>query len=427
MAASSSIARLPPSSGESIDFAFPNGTPDRLVDLRETFGDCFSLSSQTRPGHPCFLLSDPHLVSQILGKQHRFYVKGVGIDRVNILLGRGLMVSKGELWKSQRRMMQPPFRKSGSKQLLALMQHTTHRHLNRWRAEPQFDVVQKTSEATLDFILQAIFGSDVNELDQHAEGNPFDLVTREGDRNLLFARQFRALTSVVQAVVDKRRQSNRQAEDLLGTLMLATDRDGNPMTDKQLVDEVLTLVVAGHETTASALSWTWILLARHPETHSLLSEEAAGLSGDVATWPDQLPFTRAVLNESMRLYPPGWMLARRAIQSHQIGPYRIPTGSDILISPYVIHRHPHYWPEPAQFKPQRFMSPDTIVDQAFLPFSAGPRNCIGEHVAMLEMLLHVAQVARSVNLKLTAGTHIEMEAQINLRPSPPVFMEVEPR
>lgn len=425
MAAPDSITLPTPHSGEDIDFTFPEGTPDRLVRLRAQFGDCFTLNSLTRPDNSCFLVSDPILVSQILGKHHGHYVKGVGIDRVNILLGRGLMVSKGDLWKSQRRMMQPPFRKAAVLRLLPLLDTITRSHMQTWRTGDLVDIVAMTSQATLDFVLHSVFGNDLQWLEARPGGNPFNLVTQEGERNLLFARQFRALAPVVLEVVERRRAQDGCTDDLLTALMNATDREGASMDDKQLVDEVLTLIVAGHETTASALSWTWILLAQHPEILQRVCAEADNVTGDIASWPHLLSFTRAVLNEAMRLYPPGWMLARRAVANHHIGSHVIPEGADVLISPYVIHRHPDYWPNADQFDPDRFLVADSAAELAFLPFSAGPRNCIGEHVAMLEMMLHVALIARDFKLLLPEKTQVKMEAKINLRPSPPILMEVQ--
>lgn len=427
MAAPDSTPPPPPHSGEDIDFSFPAGTADRLVRLRESFGDCFALTSLDRPHHPCYLVSDPALVSQVLGKGHRHYIKGVGIDRVNILLGRGLMVSQGDLWKTQRRMMQPAFRKPVVQHLAPLIEQVTRCHTAAWQTGQTIDVVEMTSRATLDFVLNSIFGNDLEKLERRPDGNPFNLVAQEGERNLLFARQFRALASIVQALVDERRAQGTQADDFLAALMDATDRDGTPMSDRQLVDEVLTLIVAGHETTASALSWTWILLAQDIESQQRVCDEADRVSGDITTWPGQLVYTRAVLNEAMRLYPPGWMLARRAVADHRMGAYAIPEGADILISPYVIHRHAGYWQNPHDFDPDRFLTMDPAAEPAFIPFSSGPRNCIGEHLAMLEMILHVTLVAKDFTLSLPAGAGVDMEAKINLRPAPPILMDVQSR
>ncbi len=215
--------------------------------------------------------------------------------------------------------------------------------------------------------------------------------------------------------------------------MQTRDRDSDePMPDKELIDEVLTLIVAGHETTAAALTWTWYLVSRHPEAAEQLqaevdrtpSRDALGLDAAEA-----LSFTHQVLQESLRLYPPGWLLTRRAIEADELGGFAIAPRTDVFISPYMLHRHPEFWSEPEEFRPERFAGADAEERHrfAYIPFAVGPRHCIGENIAMFEMLVHMHTMVRRFRLRRATNEPIELEAQINLRPRSNLMMMVETR
>jgi cytochrome P450 len=215
-------------------------------------------------------------------------------------------------------------------------------------------------------------------------------------------------------------------------LMSARDKDsGAPMSERELIDELMTLVVAGHETTASALNWTWYLLASHPDTQQRLHAEVTAAPAYEAPSLDEmeaLPYTTYVVNEALRLYPPGWVLSRRSIESDVLGGYELPPGANVLIPLYILHRHPRFWKDPDLFWPERF-APEHEAERprfAYMPFAAGPRHCIGETLAVYEMLVHVYKVARRYRLGLVAGKP-ELEAQINLRTRHPLFMTLERR
>jgi cytochrome P450 len=216
-------------------------------------------------------------------------------------------------------------------------------------------------------------------------------------------------------------------------LMLTTDREtGQPMGDRELIDEVLTLIVAGHETTAAALTWTWYLVTQHPQVAEALEAESDKhatdgiLSLDAA---ESLSFTHQVLQESLRMYPPGWLLTRRSVAADELGGYAIAPRTDVFLSPYLLHRHPEFWSDPETFQPERFAGADAAERHkfAYIPFAVGPRHCIGENIAMFEMLVHMHAMTRRFRLKRATDEPIVFEAQINLRPRSNLMMTVENR
>jgi cytochrome P450 len=214
--------------------------------------------------------------------------------------------------------------------------------------------------------------------------------------------------------------------------MAARDRkSGEPMPDKQLLDEVMTLIVAGHETTASALNWMWYLLSQHQHAERRLHQEIDILSATPGTLEDvaQLTYTRQIIDETLRLYPPGWLLTRRSIAPDQIGSYAIPPKTDVFISPYLVHRHPGFWEQPERFDPERFAPQNAAVRNRFcyLPFALGPRACIGEHFAMVEMMLHTFMLARRIRLRYLPKYPLELECKVNLRSKRGIYMLPETR
>jgi cytochrome P450 len=372
-----------------------------------------------------WIINDPADIKRVLVTNHRNYTKGIGLDRVKILLGNGIMTSEGATWRRQRRMIQPFFHRRVIERFGSLIEQCVDDRLGRWQQSADrgeaIDITEEMSGLTLDIILRAIFGSDLTWLTERMGGNPFQIVTEDSARNLQFAYKFRSLTRLVGELVAKRRASNDDHFDFLGMLIAARDKDtGEPMPERELLDEAMTLVVAGHETSASALNWTWYLLATHPEA-------AARLGAELDATPakpglrfqdlEQLPYTQAVLQEAMRLYPPGWILSRRTIAADTLSGYAVPPGTDVMLSPYLIQRHPRHWDRPGEFRPERFIeaASDPRDQWIYIPFAAGPRHCVGENFAMYEMIVHVAHVARRWRLEYIDDGPIEIEAAINLR------------
>lgn len=291
------------------------------------------------------------------------------------------------------------------------------------------------SELTLSIVLEAIFGRDLERMSAELGGNPFEVVTKEQARNLQFAYKFRSLTRLVAGLIARRRERQEEHFDYVAMLMNARDKDtGAPMSDRELIDEIMTLVVAGHETTASGLNWTWFLLAQHPEVEAKLHAEldaspVAAVRAPSLAELEQLPYTRQVIDEALRLYPPGWLLSRRTIEPDVLSGYEIPAGTNVLLPLYLLHRHPRYWRDPDAFIPERFDREHEAERPrfAYMPFAAGPRHCIGETFALYEMLMHVQRVAREFRLVHVPREPFALEAQINLRTRNPVYMRLERR
>jgi cytochrome P450 len=423
----------PPLATDSLDVSFAENALTTLVRLFERHGDAFVVRSPGI-GRNLLALSHPEHVRRILVDNHANYRKGVGIDRVAILLGNGIMTSEGETWRTQRKMIQPAFHRRVVAGYVERMQAANARLAAKWekaaRSGMPVNVTQDMSEVTLEIILRALFGDDLDRLTTGRPDSPFAILTEQTGRDLLFASRFRSLSSLIFEEVERRRREGHVANDLVSILLEANDRkNGEPMSDRQLLDEILTLIIAGHETTASALNWFWWLLAQHPDAEDRLVAEltANARTGiDVPGHEDlsRFPYTLQVLSETLRLYPPGWLLTRRAIDADTIAGIDIEAGTDILLSPYLIQRHPRYWPAPDRFDPDRF-APEAVAQRnrfTYIPFGLGPRACIGEHFALVEMQVHVVMLARRFRLVPVPDQRVEPEPQVNLRTRHPVFM-----
>jgi cytochrome P450 len=333
-------------------------------------------------------------------------------------------------------MMQPSFHRRVLDQFQQLIHDVNATFAERWAAKAAagecINLGDEVSELILDIVLKSIFGSDLARLERQFGGNPFEVVAKEQNRDLKFAFRFRSLSKLVNELIERRRRESEEHFDFLGMLMAARDRENDaPMSNKEMIDEVMTLIVAGHETTAAALTWTWYLVSQHPETAARLEAEAdrvaAGTLGLDAA--ESLAFTHQVLQEALRLYPPGWLFTRRTIEADELGGFPVAPRTDVFISPYLLHRHPEFWSDPEEFRPERFAGADAEERHkfAYIPFSVGPRHCIGENLAMFEMLVHVQSMSRRFRLARAGSEPIELEAQINLRPRTPLLMTVTTR
>jgi cytochrome P450 len=426
---------LPPGPAEGFDLA---GSDESLARLRRYFtqyGDFYRVFAPSR-GVYNYVINHPDDIKRVLLSNHRNYTKGEGMDRVKILLGNGIMTSEGDFWRRQRRMMQPSFHRRIIDRFGGLIREVNDKFAARWaeqaaRAEP-VNVSDDTSELTLEIVLRSIFGSDLARLEKQFGANPFEVVAKEQNRDLKFAFRFRSLTKLVAELIERRRREPEEHFDFLAMLMAARDRETDAaMSDKELIDEVLTLIVAGHETTAAALTWTWYLISQHPAAQTQLQAEADRVGADRPLGLDaaeSLSFTHQVLQEALRLYPPGWLITRRTLESDELGGFAIPPRTDVFISPYMLHRHPAFWSEPEEFRPERFAGEDAAERHKFsyIPFAVGPRHCIGENIAMFEMLAHVQAMSR-FTLTRAGNEPIELEAQINLRPRSNLMMTVSER
>ncbi|HKD55452.1 MAG TPA: cytochrome P450 [Steroidobacteraceae bacterium] len=436
MTAAAPADRAPPEAEPQFDVGSTDDSLERMIELFARHGDTYRVFVPARRSYT-YVIHHPDDVKRVLVANHRNYTKGVGLDRVRILLGKGLMTSEGELWRRQRYMMQPLFHRRVITEFASVIAHANDRFIARWEALAArgelVNLTEEMSQLTLEIVLRSIFGRDLDRLSEQLGGNPFEVVTREQSRDLQFAFKFRSLTKLVAQLIARRRTSNEEHADYVAMLMEARDKEtGEPMGERELIDEIMTLIVAGHETTASGLNWTWYLLSQHPEAEARLHAEidaAAELAAPSLAQMEALSYTAQIINEALRLYPPGWLLSRRTIEADTLGGYPVAPGTNVLLPLYLLHRHPRFWKEPEKFWPERF-APEHEAERsrfAYMPFAAGPRHCIGETFALYEMLMHLYKVARRYRLKYVPDKPLELEAQINLRTRYPLHMRLEAR
>jgi cytochrome P450 len=396
------------------------------------------------------LMSHPDLVRDVLVAKGRNFRKGRGLERARLLLGEGLLTSEGELHLRQRRLAQPAFHRSRVAAYGAVMGEYARRAGDRWRDGATLDVHEEMMRLTLAVVGKTLFDADVegeaaeigDALAQvfHAFNFAFFLPMGELIERLPFGppRRFRQardrLDATIYRIIAERRASGADRGDLLSMLILAqdTEGDGGGMSDRQLRDEAMTLFLAGHETTANALTWTWLLLSRNPDAERRLHSEVDAVLGDreaSAADVELLPYTRQVLAESMRLYPPAWIVGRRAIDACEIGGHEVPARAIVLLSQYLVHRDARWFPDPERFDPDRW-TPERQSDRpklAYFPFGAGTRVCIGEQFAWMEGVLVLATLARRWTLRLVPGHPVEVEPIITLRPKHGMRMTLKRR
>lgn len=397
-----------------------NASDDLLEWMKSQFDQFGSIYRASVYGAEVYVVSDPEHADHILRANWQNYRKGLAIKRIGFLLGNGLMVSEGEFWKSQRQMIQPAFHDKAVAGLIDVITSANAELLQKWlgaaEAKENINTTADISHMILKIVLISLFGDDYEQVAPH-----FNILSDESARNLQFAQTFRPLGKMILEVAGQRREQKRIATDMLGMLMEARDRKtGKVMPDNQLVSEIMTLIVAGHETTSMTLNWTWYLLSNHPEVEEKLWNEIDAVPVSDPLTLSEVPkfsYTRQVIEETLRLYPAGWLMTRKALKDDQIGSYTIPAGAEVYISPYLIQRHPDFWEDPDGFNPDRFGA-DQSRDRnpmAMLPFSAGPRKCIGEIFARIEMPIHLIMIAKHLRLRCVEGQRIQFEAGVNLR------------
>ncbi len=400
-----------------------------------------------------YLLAHPDAVQHVLVENNRNYVKGFALQQARPVLGNGLLTSEGDFWRRQRRLIQPAFHRRSIENLAATMIQVTEEHLAGWealaaRGEP-VDASAEMMRLTLDIAARTLFGANLAEADYQvvAENLPLLLEHVTGRVQSLFnfaerlplpanrraAEAVTALDRIVYRIIEERRRSGRTGDDLLGLLMAAQDEDsGAQMTDLQLRDEVMTLFLAGHETTALLMSWLWTALSLHPDVRRRVEAEVDQvLGGERPTVQgiQELRFTDQVITEVLRLYPPAWAIPRTSLAEDEVGGYPIPAGVSVVLSPYVTHRHPDFWENPAGFDPERH-TPERRAARhryAYFPFGAGPRLCIGEPFALMEARIVTAMVCRRYRLDLLPARLPEPGALFTLRPLNGVWVRISRR
>ncbi|MEM7548044.1 MAG: cytochrome P450 [Bacteroidota bacterium] len=417
------IINLPEGPEEPLDIGFTDNALELISSFKKQYGKCFSIFSPFRKAHT-YVISDPEMVKHVMLTNNKNYTKGVGMDRVKMLLGNGIIVSEGDFWRKQRRMIQPSFHRKVIERLSESMHEVNQRAHERWtriaKEGGTINITKEMSDISLEIVLNAIFSVDLENLIKEKGENPFMLITENTTRDLQFAVKFRSLTGYVKEFRKKREREERIEFDFLSMLMETRDKDTEEkMTEKELLDEVMSLIVAGHETSAATLSWSWYLLSVNSGKRDLLHSEVDALNGRIPTFEDlkTLNYTEQILKETMRLYPPVWLITRRAINEDQIGAYSVAPKTDIFISPYFIQRDESYWENPEEFHPERF-STENIKERhrfTYFPFSGGPRQCVGDFFAMVEMQIHLGYLSQTFQMEYVDEGEIELEPQINLR------------
>jgi cytochrome P450 len=432
------VGCLPELHGDTLGF---------MLRLQRRYGDLVQLQLGRET---CFLLSDPDYARQVLMDEERFS-KGGRWDTMKPLLGDGLLTASGALWRRHRRLLSAAFRPEALHALVPTMAACAAEMLDRWHtAAPgaAVDVSREMMQVALQIAVRTLFGDDAAPYVGAIDG-AFHVANRELARRIwspfarvsarlpsprarAFSRAIATLNGITAELIQRRRAAGVQRADLLGLLLEARDPEtGAGLSDRELRDEALTMLLAGHETTANAMTWAWHLLGYAPEVAGrLAAEAAAALGGRVDAQAAQgLGYTWQVVQEAMRLYPPIWMLIRRAEAPAEVGGVMLPAGCTVIVSPYVIHHHPAHWDAPARFDPDRF-SPERAEGRhrfAFFPFGGGRRSCIGKYMAALEARVVVGMIAREFRLTRLPGQRVDPLPLLSLRPRQRLRMRLERR
>jgi cytochrome P450 len=459
---SNEVKRAPGPRGRFLVGSMRDFRGDRLIGTMEQaldkYGDIVRFRVGPRTVH---LISHPDLAREVLVREKASFLKiQEGTDKkigLGLVLGEGLLTNRDhDSWFTRRHMLQPVFHRRRAATMTEEMVAAGQKMLSRWEElyapEDVLDIHEEMMRVTLDVITRTMFGADVSQeasrvgtamtvLTRYAfaqAGNPFSVPpwvpTR---RNREFQGALETIDSVVSSLIRARQAARDSGEpprgDLLDMLLDAEDAEtGERMADQEVLDEVKTVFAAGHETTANALTWTWLLLSEHPEAGKKLKAELDAMLGERAPTSADLPnlrYTRQVLEEALRLYPPVPALVRRVVRPTTLDGCEIPASSRALISMYNIHRHPDFWREPTRFDPDRF-SPERKAshhDLAYIPFGAGQHKCIGNNLALIEGTLLLAMVAQRYEFALVPGRPVEREVAITMRPREGLYVKLLPR
>ncbi|MGH7468224.1 MAG: cytochrome P450 [Longimicrobiales bacterium] len=440
------MTRLPPGPrGHLLVGSLPEFARDVLgfhERCRDEYGDIVRLQLGNRM---IYLLNHPDLIHTVLVSQHRDFIKHSFFWRhVRAIFGTGLLTNEGDSWLRQRRLTAPAFHRERIAGYAQTMVAYTERMLDGWTHGSAKNLHQEMMAVTLEIVAKVLFDADVKS-EVRAVGRAFDAVTDEIAArfrrpffipdwvplpgNIRYTRGVRALDAVVYRIIREHRANGAAGADLLSMLMQARDEDGGQMTDQQLRDEAITLLLAGHETTALVLSWTWFLLFQTPDVEAALHNELDGVLGARAPGPADLPalkYTEHVIQESMRLYPPAYGIGREAVRDCELGGYHVPRGTTLFMSSWVLQRDARWFEDPLAFRPSRWADglADRLPRHVYMPFGGGPRICIGNSFAMMEAVLLLATVARRFRIEGVPDQRITPFPTITLRPRDGVWARV---
>ncbi|MCW5909075.1 MAG: cytochrome P450 [Chitinophagales bacterium] len=431
-------------------YAMRNNAHLEVVRLVEECGEIFTL---TLPFTRIVVAAKPEYARHVLVENNKNYRKSLAYDMLKILLGNGLLTSEGDFWRKQRRLIQPAFSKQKLAALTAMMvnrsQMEAERIVGLAKTGEYFDVTNDMTALTLDIISEAIFSSGIdgqedfvakqitllNQMATEKLNAPIRLPQNlPTPFNMKEKRVVKSLDDVIYSIINKRRKEGVSKNDLLSMLLDVRDEDtGEAMDNQQLRDEVMTIFIAGNETTANAMSWILYLLSQNPEQEALMMKEIDEKldAGVELTFENimQFQYVRMVIDESLRLFPPAWMVGRRNYEDDEIGGYHIQKGTNVLMPIWYFHRSEKFWDEPLKFKPERF-APEkrNQIDRfVYFPFGGGPRLCIGNNFALLEMQIILISLYRKFRFELKPGFMVEPEPLITLRPKYGMVMKAVER
>ncbi|MFZ0738349.1 MAG: cytochrome P450 [Candidatus Acidiferrales bacterium] len=420
-----------------------------LASVARKYGDIayIPLLMQSR-----ILINHPNLIEDLIVRQPQKFDKGPGLkDAAARLLGDGLLTSEGDQWRRQRRLAQPAFHRHRIAGYAETMVEQAGTHVQNWRDSEKRDIAEEMMALTLVIAVKTLFGSDFTHEARHV-GEAVTLLMRHQIRRLRSPvkippawplpsnrradRAYQYLDSLVYGIIDDRRRRRAagepESDDVLSLLMSAMDEDGSHMTPKQLRDEVMTLFIAGHETTAVTLGWAWHLLAQNPRVEERLAEELRSVLGGAppsAADLARLPYLDAVISEVLRLYPAAYIIQRTSLEPFDLGGYRFPVKTTVLMSQWVLHHDARYFDAPGEFRPERWLDglANRLPAYAYFPFGGGPRRCIGQSFALMEAALVMATLAQRFRFIEPFGTRIATEPLVTLRARNGIPMTVRPR
>ena len=422
--------------GSSLEFA--KNPLAFIVKYSKLHGDTFYVNMRLSR----FLLtSHPEAFKRLLQTNNKNYVKDKFYRKLKLALGEGLLMNEGESWMRQRRLAQPAFYKKRLLGLFETMVDISEDYLSSLEEHrgsgTAINITDEMYEVTSEIVVKTLLGAEIREdieeiqktilktqsyIVKHIRRPVLAFLAYFTGEHRQFKKDVNRFDKSIYSVIRSRKGSNSEYNDLLSMLMDARDEEtGKPMTEKQLRDEVITIYVAGHETSSNALSWTWYLLASNPEVYGRVKEEVISTLGNERPTYEKimsLKYTKQVLDESMRLYPPAWAVGREAVEEDEILGLKIKKKDMIFLSIYELHRHPEFWKDPDKFDPDRFLAEKNKDRSKFeyLPFGAGPRMCIGNHFAIMEIMLLIAMMIRKFDFELLEGHPVIPEPLITLRP-----------
>jgi len=415
---------------------------DFVTENARTYGDVVYWELADKP---IYQVNHPDDIEYVLVENNQNYVKGeLFQDALRPVLGEGLLNSEGQRWRRQRHLIQPSFHPNEIQEYAEIMVSATESLLGSWTDRAVIDIHEEMMGLTLRIVAESLLGVEL-EREIETIGENLEIVLGHVDRishrlvppwvptpsNKRYQEAIRNLETVVSRIIENRRR-DPGGTDVVSILLDVEDEHGRSMSDRQLRDEIMTFLLAGHETTALALTYTFYLLAKYPQVEKEVVEEIRGTLGEArptATDRRRLSVTERTITESMRLYPPVDNVVREAVEADRVGGYSVPAGSTIWLSQWVVHRDPRWYPDPLAFDPSRWTGEfrDSLPRLAYFPFGAGPRRCVGDQFALLEATLVLTTILREYHLELTRGTDLELMSAITARPKNPVWMEVQAR